>query len=533
MHPNHEKPVPVPEPGDRRAPSERREPAERRASGDRRRNANTRSAVLHIGHSMLRVVVRVQRGSDQSDLAITRSVRWRDQAESLHSEQGAAELAVAVATIASEERLQNARTRVVLCGELCVTRALAGASEDVQRESALLRERSQLYLSLGAGKKLIASSSTPLDARHSHALLTVATEQTLRSISNAIDAAGMDLVAIGSSQVSLARTMGQLSENANEAALVVQLDEGKVELGVISGGRLFLDYRPGGNLRTDQLADLLSQHHTRLLRYCQRQHGLEGDKLTRVVISGAKDEASQAARTLKTLKDVRVELLDINPDDLPWEFRGEGVTPELASAIGAALAIDDEEDAQGPNLVDQLISNTRPPLGKMLMRKCAPLAAMLLVGCTLALLNWNERGKLAAMNDELSLLAPQAARTAQLRLELIANTGEIEQLQHLANKVHPQPVGLLMSNLTQSIPEEVWLGGIRFDGGQSAELGGSSYTDASIYDLVSNLQHVPGVADVALQGTSVGRTSGREATNFDIHLDLQLSGPADEQKEDL
>jgi len=482
---------------------------------------------------MLRVVVIVERGAEQTELAITRSVRWRDQAESLYSELGAIELSVAIAKIANEERLAGSHARVVLCGDFCVTRAVAGASEDVQRESALLRERSQLYLSLGSGKKLIASSSTPLDARHSHALLTVATEQTLRTISQAIEAAGMELKFIGSSQVALARMLEEVGQDTSEATLLVQVDEGKVELGIVSGGRLFLDYRPGGNLETDQLADLLGQHHTRLVRYCQRQHGLEGDNLSRVVISGAAAEAAQAARGLSSLQDAKVELLTMDATKLPWEVRGDEVAPELASALGATLAVRDEEDQQGPNLVDQLKSTTRPPIRKMLIRKCAPLAAMLLVGASLGLLNWHERSELADMKQSLAALAPRAARTAQLRLELIAGEGEIRELDQLAGKVYTQPVGLLLSNLTQSIPEEVWLSGIRLDSGLYAELGGSSYTDASIYDLVGHLQNVPGVADVALQGTGVGRTAGRDATTFDIHLELQLSGPAEEQKEAL
>lgn len=518
---------------DRRADDERRAPSERRATSERRRNANTRSVVVHIGHSMLRAVVIVERGSEQNELAITRSVRWRDQADSLHSDLGAIELSVAIAKIASEERLAGSQARVVLCGDFCVTRAVAGASEDVQRESALLRERSQLYLSLGSGKKLIASSSTPLDARHSHALLTVATEQTLHTVSHAIEAAGMELKFIGSSQVALARMVEEVGQDTGEATLLVQVDEGKVELGIVSGGRLFLDYRPGGNLEMGQLAQLLRQHHTRLVRYCQRQHGLEGDKLTRVVISGAADEAAEAARSLSSLPEANIELLVISSDDLPWEVRDEQVAPELASALGATLAVRDEESRQGPNLIDQLKSTARPPIRKMLIQKCAPLAAMLLIGASLAVLNWHERNNLADMKQSLAVLAPRAARTAQLRLELIAAEGEITQLSQLAGGVYTQPVGLLLSNVTQSIPEEVWLSGIRLESGEYAELGGSSFTDASVYDLVGHLQNVPGVTDVALQGTGVGRTGGRDATTFDIHMDLQLSGPAEKQKEAL
>ena len=248
----------VREKGDRRASTERR------TGGDRRRNAETRRPIIHVTPTVLRVLVLVERTGEQEDLAVVRNIPWRIAADSLHSEQGAAELAASLATLATEERLSGSRAEVLLSNELCVTRAMTGAVEDVQRESVELRERSQLYLSLGPGKKVIAADSTPLDARHSHALLTVATEQTLQVIYRAVESAGMELAGIRSAQVSLARAVEFACQASESAALVVGVDNGSVELGVMGGGRLFLDYRPGGGTRVDQLGDLLRQHHTRL-----------------------------------------------------------------------------------------------------------------------------------------------------------------------------------------------------------------------------------------------------------------------------
>lgn len=74
----------------------------------------------------------------------------------------------------------------------------------------------------------------------------------------------------------------------------------------------------------------------------------------------------------------------------------------------------------------------------------------------------------------------------------------------------------------------MWLSGVRISGAEVATLA-ASYSETSIYDLVSHLQHLPGVAEVALQGTGVGRTGHQNATTFDIHLDLDLTGEAAEQ----
>lgn len=506
------------------ASTDRRAKPDRRAGSDRRRNNEQRTAIVHVTPTMLRLLVVIKRGVGQSPVAVCRSVRWRESADSLHCPQGATELSAAVQQLASAERLSGARAEVLLSSELCVTRAVTGVSEDVHREAAALRERSQLYLSLGPGKKVIASSSTPLDARHAHTLLTVATEQTLRTISNAIESAGMDLVAIRAAQVALAHAIDHCQQGEKKAVLAVGVDGEKVELGVMAAGRLFLDYKPGGDTDVAQLSSLLSQHHTRLQRYCQRHHGLETEKLSEIVISGPVEAADQALKSVRSVVGFRAELLDPTVRPLPWETRGEPLGPELAAAVGNALAMELELNKRGPNLMDHLISNIRPPVAKLMVRKLAPLAAALLVGALFQLLNWRASHNVQVMQDELQLYAPKAARASQLRLEILSGAKETRQLDSLASRIDPVPYSLLLSNLIQSIPSEVWLSSVSFAGERSVMLAGSSYVESSIYDLVGHLQHLPGVGQVALQGTGVSRSASRDATTFDIHFDLDLDG---------
>ncbi len=499
--------------------SDRRGEADRRIGGDRRRSAELRTPLIHITPDALYVLVIVESSGDRPTIGICRSIPWRVDADSLHDKQGENELAAALAKLANEERLSGARVEVLLSSDLCVTRAVTGVSDNVAREASALRERSQLYLSLGPGKKVIATSSTPLDARHSHALLTVATEQTLDAIHRAVQSSGLELGAIRSAQVCLARTVQADTDSGQAAALVVGVENRRVEIGVMSGGRLFLDYRPGGDTRGHQLADLLSQHHTRLQRYCQRHHGLDHEKLSRVVVSGPLDEARRAAATVATLRELDVHLLDLGGLELPWQHRGDQLGPEMAAVVGAALALVDENGDRGPNLVDELITQARPPIARMLVRKLAPLAAAIVLAAVFGVLDWNARTHSASMRADLDLLAPQAARAAELRLELIAGQGEMDQLKALAAQLVEPASGLMLRNLTQSIPNQVWLSSLRFQDG-AASLSGASYSESGIYDMVGHLQHVPGVAEVALQGTGMGRTANRNATTFDIHLDL-------------
>ncbi|MGI9456512.1 MAG: PilN domain-containing protein [Aeoliella sp.] len=502
--------------------SDRRAAPERRLGSDRRRHSDARIPIIQIGHSMLRLAIVADQAGDEEDLVITRSLRWRNEAQSLHTEKGITELKEALATLSAEERLSGTRARVLLNSDLCVTRAITGASEEVQRETGQLRERSQLYLSLGPGKKVIASSSTLLDARHSHALLTVATQNTLIVVSSAVEAAGMQIEVIESAQVALARLIGRSSADDQEASIVVQVDEGGIELGVMSGGRLFLDYRPGGHTHIDQLADLVKQHHARLKRYCQRHHGLEKTELKRIYVSGEEDEAQKAVAALKSLSEVEVELLDVRTLEFPWKCRRQEIEPEMACVLGAALVLTDEEFALGPNLVEHLLASARPPVGKMLLRKFAPLAASLFLGAVFGLLNWQANHHVDLMQAELGIHAPEAARANALRLRLLAADRKLRQLSALTDSLPLQPVAVLLQNVTASIPSEVWLTTFRVDGGASATIAGSSYAESSIYDFVSHLQNVPGIADVALESTGVARTKTGNATTFDLNVDLAL-----------
>ncbi len=110
---------------------------------------------------------------------MTRSIRWRKEANSLHTEQGIVELTEAFRTLVTEERLAGAKVRIALGGEFCVTRVITGPTEDVRREFAELEERSLRYLTLGPGPKALAGNTQQLDARHQHALLAVANQRTL------------------------------------------------------------------------------------------------------------------------------------------------------------------------------------------------------------------------------------------------------------------------------------------------------------------------------------------------------------------
>src|SRR3954463_8282790 len=99
--------------------ADRRSAAERRLTSERRKPADGRCAIIEVCRSMLHLalVAQNQNTDTSGDRIVTRSIRWRKEANSLHSEQGIAELTEAFRTLVSEERLSGARVRIALGGE--------------------------------------------------------------------------------------------------------------------------------------------------------------------------------------------------------------------------------------------------------------------------------------------------------------------------------------------------------------------------------------------------------------------------------
>ena len=78
----------------------------------------------------------------------------------------------------------------------------------------------------------------------------------------------------------------------------------------------------------------------------------------------------------------------------------------------------------------------------------------------------------------------------------------------------------LLTRIAQSMPDDVWLDGLTFVDGQTVNVTGASYADGGVYDFVNYLKQIPGVADIALQGTGVGRSTTGPTTSFNLQLSL-------------
>jgi Tfp pilus assembly protein PilN len=511
---------------------DRREHTERRFGGERRRQSEGRYAIFEVCRSNLHVALLLRsNGAEGNDKLVTRSVRWRNEASSLHTERGVEELTEAFRTLVSEERLAGSRVRIALGGEFCVTRVVTGQTEDVRREFAELEERSLRYLTLGPGPKTLAGDTQQLDARHQHALLAVANQRTLDLLMQIADSVNMQIESIEPSLLALSRAQAHLREACQDASLLIQLDEDVAELGICHAGRLLLDYRPGGHTNADNVADVVALHLSRLQRYLERYHSYLQAPLKNVYLAGEAAAVGRAAARFETMGGFEIRILEPADLDMPWQHVDDVPGTDLAATLGTAMAVYSESTVQqGPNLIESALAQLRAPLRPILIRSLLPVAAVLLIAAGLGLYRLHQWRQIASLGAELDQLSPARVRATELRLKLTAASGKLQQLNALANQLPKAEWERVLSRISQSMPEDVWLDRLSVQDGQAATLNGASYSDIGVYDFVGYLKQVPGVADIALEGTGVGQSPTGPTTNFELKLSLvNLAAPAEKE----
>lgn len=505
------------------ATKDRRQASDRRGSGDRRKQTEGRCAIFEVCRSMLHLALVVRNANTNSgrDRVVTRSIKWRKDAASLHTDQGNEELTAAFRALVAEERLFGAKVRIALSGEFCVTRVVTGPTEDVRREFAELEERSLRYLTLGPGVKTLAGCTQQLDARHQHALLAVANQRTLDQLMRIADTVGLQIECIEPSLIALSRAQAQLQSSCQDACLLIQLDEGVAELGICHNGRLLLDYRPGGHTNAENVADVVALHISRLQRYIERYHSYLSAPLRHVYLAGDTAAVELARKRFAAFENFEIHVLEPGDIDMPWSHAADTPGTPLAAALGTAMALyADSAEKRGPNLIESALAQLREPIRPILVRSLVPIAALLLIAASLFLYRVQQWREISAVRSELETLEPVCARATELRLNLTTAESKLKQLQALDKQLLQLNWQQVLNHISQSMPDDVWLDRLMFHDGKTAALAGASYTDGGVYDFVGYLKQVPDVAEIAFEGTGVGQSATGPTTNFTLQVTL-------------
>lgn len=480
-----------------------------------------RTAALEISHSGLDLVL-VQEADNEGPPEIrTRTVTWRKEAPSLNTETGVQELSSALKILVAEEKMSGVPLYIALNGDFCVTRVVAGTAEKVRHELRQLEERTNLYLSLGAGEKSLAGHVRQVDVRHQHGWLAVTNARTLESVLAAADAAGVAPELMEPSLVSRCRAVSAMGGDAEEPALVVAVDERGVELGISYQGRLLLDYRPGGRQAKDDIASTVKHHLERLQRYCDRHFGYAGGQITRLFLCG-ETEAVQGIRDELADFD-RLEIVMAKPEMVcpDWIMEEVEEGSELISALGAVLAHGlPTSERNGPNLLERTQAGLREPLLRGLLVAAWPIAATILIACGFVAASFHERGKCSQLQAGLDSMQGEKDRYKVLQVQYTTTGKKLRHMQTLKAGLKQQAPQHLVTLVGQCLPNDVWIEQLSIASKGRLSINGSTYTEEGLYEFVSHLRKIPHLSQVALEGTTPGNARGGPSTLFSISCQL-------------
>jgi Tfp pilus assembly protein PilN len=514
---------------DRRA-DERRARSERRRPRERRKNSDSRMAVIELAESELRVAL-LQRGAEgTADQVDAMTLPWRQEASSPNTEPGRAELTAALRLLVESHGLAGCGVRYVLGGRYCVTKAILGSTEEVRTELQQLQQRSQLYLLLGTGEKVLVSNSKPLDARHTYAVASVCNAKTLETLSEVSDRTGLRIESIEPALVANSRALGRLKNTPEAPALLIHLDNAAVEIGVSHKGRLLMEYRPGSCTTTEELVEVVRTHLGRLERHVCRLLGESKLKLQHIYLSGNSAEVSAALRAFSKLQAMETQVISPAEIQATWQLNSSSDDPSSIPVLGTTLGTylpPGESDA--PNFMDHITAISREPLKPILIRSIIPIAAVLLVALGIKLLNFHQQAGINTLQAQVDELAVAQARARELQLREAGSTAKLIQLTTLAGHLVPPPTADVLRRIARCMPSDVWLTSLNLNEDKTMALKGTSFLETGVFDFVRWLELAPGIDNVALRGTKTGQSQSGLAVDFDVELNLSDAVEAPEE----
>ncbi len=461
-----------------------------------------------------------------------RHLVWRQEADSLFTEEGQRELTAALASLAHEAHLGGAAVHAILNSDFCVTRIFSGEREQVREEIAAVQERSRLYLSLGPGPKTHALMERSLDTKRQQAWVSVAHQHVVAAVAQAAREAGIHLRSLHHSLCAMAHAVGHTGRDAQRPVILIEADHRSVELGISFQGQLLLDYRPvGGHAVKDEVVQILARHLKRLQRYCARLLRSESIPIDEVILFGPDEDLLNLNRQFPGRGPLRPVIAAVHELQANWEIAAEfPKDSRFVPALGALWAVE-AACPVGPDLLAEERSRARQPIVPLLVRTFWPAAAVVV----LALGIWGaalvQNRQCAGLESQCEVYRPGQLRVAQLRVESARLEAQRHHLRAIQAQVARPAWHELIVRIGACLPQGVWLEQLRADETGSVVLVGPSHSEDGIYEFVRYLKSVPELSHVALESTQPVQLQSGPATLFGVKC--ILARPGGRKKEEL
>jgi hypothetical protein len=486
-----------------------------------KRNTALRVAVLELSREHLTLSIMHRAKSGETSLQSKRGT-WGNDSDAAFASIGQEELTAKLRELVGDEKLAGTPLRLVLNGDFCVTRTVAGSREQVEQELRQLRERCSLYISLGQGPKSYAESVRTIDAKRSQGSMTVTNQELLAAITNAARDVGFKVKSIEHSLVALSCAVGQTGLDKELPAIIVELNQRGIDLGISYQGRLLLDYRPGGLTRNSgeqrQLAEIVRKHLGRIRRYCHRYFQYSGGKLSQVVLCGQDEEIDVLRQHFSEVTDLETTVVTARQVCPEWTFDpaladDSSLLPTLGTLLHAARPAKDDET---PDLLKPLLLAQREPLGPAALKHFWPLGAAIALALVAFVAGEYEHWQASSLAAPVEQARKDSELLASKQVELRAIEAKMKSLKKLGDTLLPTLWDELLTDVGGCLPQGTWLESLKVDRNGTVYLYGPSFDPNSVYELVEQLKQLPTLEDVVLEGTRSARIDSGPATLFDV-----------------
>ena len=341
------------------------------------------------------------------------------------------------------------------------------------------------------------------------------------------------------SLVAMSRVLGHGKLDAQAPVIVVNVGQRSSEIGISLGGRLLLEYRSAGRLRSDEVADVVARHRQRLQKFVERYHRLASGPLEQVYLSGRTEPVTTAYQAFQKHAQLKVAVLEPAQIGVVWEpeaggARGRARAPGDASeafrsseacvALGTCLfVLQSPQERHGTNLMESIRATRRQPMSLLMRQTLWPAAAVLLIALfTLGGAWWRHLQSLGIAR-ELASLVSERDRVQQLQTWIATSEVTKRHLLEIQAKIAERSRVELLSTIAQCMPPQVWLDRIDVDSVGKVTVHGSGYSEDEIYDFIRWLSAAPGLKEVQLEGTTTSQQTAAGPLKFDVKFDLANS----------
>lgn len=494
-------------------------------NGRNRRGTPHRQIAVEVSSHDLSLVI-VERADGRKPRVRGHHLTWALSAASVYTSEGTQEMASALTRLVNRERLSGATVRVVLSSDLCVTRVATGTPEKIQTELHNLRDRSEHYLWLGAGAKARAESSRAIDAKHVQTWLTVTNESSLQNIVLAVQQTGLKVELVEHSMMAACRALGNVRGENDGTALIVELNQRGVDLGVCYRGQLLFDYRPGGIDNKERLGEIIVRHLDRIQRYCDRQFRFARGQIARVYLCGNPEEVERVRHQFDGIERLSAETLDLPAICPDWEYSEDfSADARYVAPLGAALATAEQLEKPAnergiPDLMDHFRRSWRQPLLPTLARLAWPIAAALVLALGIFAASLYEQGEAVAMESRAATMEAEQVRLLEVKRQLEETVAKMGHLQSIRDHILNPPWHETISMIGHCLPKGTWLDSIRIDDGGQIAITGTSSAEDQVFEFVRFLKEVPVLTKVNLESQRPTRVATGLAVNFEVKCNL-------------